>query len=238
MICCSIYISHQEVLGLCVSTYSSVRKFNFLSIPPISELTRSENMKSPVLFFCFLLSSIAFAYSYQNTSPAQLSPPIPGDFVIGLEDTLAVSVWKEPELSVKEVMVRPDGRISLPLIGEIQASGLTPKQLQERIAERLKDFVAAPNVTLVVLKIASQSVSIVGQVAKPGVYPMGSPLTVLELLARAGGFREEAKVKDISIVRKDAERTSYFSFNYKEVSKGQNLKQNIVLKSGDVVIVP
>jgi polysaccharide export outer membrane protein len=166
-------------------------------------------------------------------------PAISADFIIGLEDVLSINVWKEPELSVKEVMVRPDGKISLPLIGEIQAGGLTPKQLQVQISERMKEYVAAPNVTVVVLKIASQSVSIVGQVAKPGVYFMvGTPLTVLELLARAGGFREDAKTKKIAIVRKEGERTLHFPFNYKEVSNGQNLQQNIVLKNGDVVIVP
>jgi polysaccharide export outer membrane protein len=124
------------------------------------------------------------------------------------------------------------------LIGELQASGLTPKQLQDRISDRMKDFVAAPNVTLVILKVTSQSISIVGKVTKPGVYALSSPLTVLELLARAGGFRDEAKTKRISIVRKEGGRTSHFDFNYKEVSSGRNLQQNIMLKAGDVIIVP
>jgi polysaccharide biosynthesis/export protein len=195
-------------------------------------------MKLFVLMVCLLLSSFAIGQPYQNTVSGPPAQSMPSDFVIGLEDVLSVNVWKEPELSVREVTVRPDGKISIPLVGDIQASGLTPKQLQDRISERMKDFVAAPNVTLVVLKIASQSVSIVGQVAKPGVYFLGSPLKVLELLARAGGFREEAKTKNITIVRSEAGQTKHFSFNYKEVSKGQNLQQNIVLRSGDVVIVP
>jgi polysaccharide export outer membrane protein len=102
----------------------------------------------------------------------------------------------------------------------------------------MKEFVAAPTVTVVVIKIASQYISIVGEVAKPGVYYLGSTLTVLELLARAGGFREAAKTKKIAVVRKEGGKTRYFSFNYNEVADGENLQQNILLKSGDVVIVP
>jgi polysaccharide export outer membrane protein len=191
-------------------------------------------MKYSFLALIFFLSNCAIALPFQNPS----SEEVPKDFVIGLEDVLAVNVWKEPELSVKEVMVRPDGKISLPLVGDVQASGFSPKQLQDRITEKMKEFVASPNVTVVVLKIASRSVSIVGQVAKPGVYYLGAPMTVLELLARAGGFREEAKKKDISIVREEAGRTVSFKFNYKDVSKGKNLQQNVALKNGDVIIVP
>jgi polysaccharide export outer membrane protein len=135
-------------------------------------------------------------------------------------------------------VVRPDGKISVPLIGDIQASELTPMQLQNRIAERMKEFVAAPSVTVVILRIGSRSVSIVGEVAKPGIYYLGSPMTVLELLARAGGIRSDADQKKISIVRKEGTRTISYRFNYKDVSKGKNLKQNIELKNGDVVIVP
>ena len=188
------------------------------------------------MILCLLLSSAAAALpGQQQTAPP---PAQAADYVIGLEDVLSINVWKEPELSVKEVVVRPDGKISLPLVSDIQAKGLTPKELQNRIAERMKEYVAAPNVTVVVLKVTSQSVSIVGQVARPGVYYLGAPLTVLELLARAGGLKEDANAKKIAVVRNEGGRTSHFPFNYKEVSKGQNLQQNIVLKNGDVVIVP
>jgi len=189
-----------------------------------------------------------------STAPAgavQNPPPAPSaeapqeqkaaaakEYVIGLEDVLAVSVWREPELSIKEVVVRPDGKITLPLINDIQASGLTADQLQERITERLKDFIASPNVTVVVVRIVSQRVSILGEVGQPGVYPLASPMPVLELLARAGGLREYAQKKDIRIVRKEGGREVTFKFNYKEVSEGKKLSQNITLKSGDIVIVP
>jgi len=195
-------------------------------------------MKILTFSFCFLLASSAAVLGYQDGKPSPTSTTVSDDFIIGLQDVLSINVWKEPELSVKEVMVRPDGKISLPLVGDLQASGFTPRQLQDKISERMKEFVAAPNITVVVLKIGSQSVSIVGQVAKPGVYYLGAPMTVLELLARAGGFREEAKTKKIAIVRQDGNKTNHFSFNYNEVSNGRNLQQNISLKNGDVIIVP
>jgi len=201
------------------------------------------------VFFPALLSILitpAFASPIQRPSIIQGSVPgmnpakqvAADEFVIGPEDVLAISVWREPELSVKDIVVRPDGKISLPLVNDIQASGLTPRQLQQRIGERLKEFVEAPNVTVVVTKIGSQSVSIVGKVSKPGVYPLGAPMTVLELLARSGGFQDEAKTRRIRIVRTDGGQTTQFSFNYREVSEGKNLQQNITLKNGDVVIVP
>jgi polysaccharide export outer membrane protein len=160
------------------------------------------------------------------------------DYLIGLQDVLSILVWKEPELSVKEIVVRPDGKISLPLINEIQASGLTTRQLREQIAEKLRDFVASPNVSVTVAKSLSQSVSVMGRVGKPGAYLLGAPMTVLDVLARAGGLSEEAKPKEIKIVRTENGRTVQYSFNYKDVIKGKNLQQNITLKNGDIVLVP
>jgi polysaccharide export outer membrane protein len=195
-------------------------------------------MKFLLLAFWLVMLIANPAPAFQDQPPVAPQQALPDDYVIGMEDILSVNVWKEPELSVKEVVVRPDGKISIPLIGDIQASDLTPMQLQGRITERMKEFVAAPSVTVVVLKIGSRSVSIVGQVAKPGIYYLGSPMTVIELLSRAGGLREEAKKDKISILRNEGGKTVSFRFNYKEVSKGVNLKQNIELKNGDQVIVP
>jgi polysaccharide biosynthesis/export protein len=186
----------------------------------------------PLAICLVLLNSLVVLPSQQPTTE------VPADYVIGVEDMLAVNVWREPDLSIKEVMVRPDGKVSLPLVGDIQASGLTPKQLQERIVERMKEFVASPTVAVIVLKIGSRSVTIVGQVAKPGIYYLGSTMTVLELLARAGGLREEAKKSRISVIRKEGDRAVPHAFNYKDVSQGKNLEQNIILKNGDQVIVP
>jgi polysaccharide biosynthesis/export protein len=176
------------------------------------------------------------------SSPSANVPPQPAsypkEFVIGLQDQLSISVWKEPDLSLKEVVVRPDGKIGMPLAGEIQAQGLTTQQLQEKITERLKEYIAAPVVTVSITKISSSTVSVVGQVAKPGAYILGAPMTVLELLARAGGVTLDAKSKKIKVLRKEGNQTRQFDFNYNDAANGRNLQDNIVLQSGDVVVVP
>jgi polysaccharide export outer membrane protein len=160
------------------------------------------------------------------------------DYIIGVEDVLAISVWREPELSVKEVVVRPDGKVSLPLVNDIQASGVTPKQLQDQITGKLKEFVATPNVNVTVIKIFSHKVSVVGQVSKPGLYTLGSQMTVLDILARVGGLTELAKAKEIRILRNENGKSVQFPFNYKNVIRGKGLSQNIALKDGDIVLVP
>jgi polysaccharide export outer membrane protein len=160
------------------------------------------------------------------------------DYVIGAEDILSISVWKEPELSVRELVVRPDGKISLPLVNDVQASGITPNQLQARIAEKLKEFVASPNVNVTLVRVLSHTVSVVGQVHRPGLYTLGSSMTVLDILARVGGITEFAKAKNIKVLRNENGKVRQFPVNYKDVIKGTNLQQNIVLKSGDTVLVP
>ena len=159
-------------------------------------------------------------------------------FIIGPEDVLAVNVWREPELSIAKIAVRPDGKIGMPLLNEIQASGLTPKQLQEDITEGLKKFVANPNVSVIVVEVRSQVVHILGYVGKPGAYMLGGPLTIVELLARAGGLIEFAKSEDIQVVRKEKGKSIRFLFNYKKFIEGTNFDRNIQLRSGDVVTVP
>ncbi len=200
------------------------------------------NVRQFLFSICVLLSvCVGIQAQSPKVMPAASSPVTKsesGEYVIGLEDVLAVNVWKEPELSLKEVVVRPDGKISLPLVGDIQASGLTSMQLQDRISEKLKEFVASPNVTVSVLKVVSHSVSIVGEVRTPGTYVLGAPETVVELLARAGGLTEYANKKDISVIRKENGRTLQFRVNYKDIIKGKNLQQNILLKNGDIVLVP
>ena len=186
-----------------------------------------------------LMKSTRFSIQVQEDSDSRTeSSSIPKDFIIGAEDVLRINVWKEPDISVEEVLVRPDGKISVPPIGDIEASGMTPLQLKERIEEKLKNYVSSPVVTVVVLQIKSRYVSVVGNVEKPGVYYLGSPMTVLELLARAGGCNDWANLKSIAIVRKSENRSRYFNLNYKDAVNGINLQQNIVLENGDVVIVP
>lgn len=160
------------------------------------------------------------------------------DFIIEVGDVLRIDVYKEPELSMNEVIVRPDGKISIPLISDIQAGGLTPMQLKERVEERLKDYVSSPVATVIVLQFRHDSASIIGNIKNPGVYPLDSSINVLELLARAGGFSQFANTQNIAIIRKGGDRSQHYTFNYKDAIEGNNLQNNIVLKNGDVVIVP
>lgn len=192
----------------------------------------------------FILSIFAVVLSgttMAQVQPQETAPAVAGpgkDYIIGVEDVMTINVWKDPELSIRDVIVRPDGKISFPLVGDILADGLSVKQLQDTITEKLKDYITAPMVTVTVTKIFSKSVSIVGQVQKPGVYTIGSPMTVIELLARAGGPTIDAKTKKIKIFRKEEGKTLTFLFNYNDMVSGKNLSQNILLKSGDEVVVP
>ena len=160
------------------------------------------------------------------------------NYVIGRDDLLSINVWKETEIS-RVVEVRPDGKISLPLVGELQASGLQPIELQKQIAERLKSYLSNPEVTVIVQEVRSQKFNVMGQVARPGTYVLDKPMTVLDGLALAGGFRDFAKEKKIYVLRKQPNGTDVrLPFNYKKVVKGQNLAQNVALESGDTIVVP
>jgi polysaccharide biosynthesis/export protein len=178
----------------------------------------------------------------EETAPVQAQgaalPTVVEDYILGIEDVLSIVVWKEPDLTLRELIVRPDGKISMPLAGEMQAAGLTPKQLQNAIAEGLKDYVKQPNITVTVVKSLSRNVSVVGQVTRPGSYPIIGPATVLEIIARAGGLTEMAKTKNINVSRKEDGITKKYPFNYKDAIKGINFEQNIILKPRDVVLVP
>ena len=161
----------------------------------------------------------------------------PDDYVIGPDDVLAVVFWRDKDMSA-EVAVRPDGKISLPVLNEVVASGLTAEQLRARITEAATKFVTDPTVSVVVKAINSRKVFITGMVGKPGDYAIPGRTTVLQLIAMAGGLHEFADAKNISINRIENGRQLNLRFNYKDVSKGKNLKQNIELKPGDTIIVP
>ena len=158
-------------------------------------------------------------------------------YVIGPQDVLDVDVWKEAELSLV-VPVRPDGRISLPLLNDVQAAGLTPGQLAAQITEGLKKFVTNPQVTVIVTQINSQRVYILGEAVRPGAYPLLPGMTVLQALSSAGGFTMFANTKKVSVVRQTGGKQEKFSFNYKEAIGGKHPEQNIVLKAGDQIVVP
>lgn len=159
-------------------------------------------------------------------------------FVIGNDDVLAINVWKEPDIS-RSIPVRSDGKISLPLVGELQAAGRTPLQLEQEIAEKLKNYIGEPEVTVIVQQINSQKFNILGQVSHPGSYPMASAATVLDAIAVAGGFRDFAKQKSIYILRQNADGTqTRLPFSYKDVVKGRKTEQNVKLQPQDTIVVP
>jgi len=180
-----------------------------------------------------------------ETSVASPEPASPAgnvaldpDFKIGPDDVLAVNVWKEPEVS-QTVAVRPDGKISLPLVGELVASGLTPKQLEAAISHQLENYLSRPEVTVIVHEVKSRRVVVAGQVAKPGSYTMQASMTVLEVIAQAGGPLDYAKLKSIYVLRIAPDgHPIRLKFNYKDVIHGRNLDQNVRLEPHDTVIVP
>lgn len=159
-------------------------------------------------------------------------------YVIGPNDVLAVDVWKVTELT-RVLPVRPDGQISLPLIGDVQASGLTPHELQASLTEKLRAYFERPAVTVIVQQANSHHFNVMGEVQKPGAYNMTQPVTVLDALALAGGFRDFAKEKKIYVLRIRPDGSpERIPFNYREVIKGKNVAQNIQLRPDDTVIVP
>jgi polysaccharide biosynthesis/export protein len=177
----------------------------------------------------------------QTASAGATAPPAAShddSYVIGDGDVLNINVWKEPDVS-RILPVRSDGKISLPLAGEVQARGKTPHQMELAIGAQLKNFIAEPEVTVIVAEIKSQNFNILGEVTKPGTYPLSSASTVLDAIALAGGFRDFAKRKSIYVLRRDANGAeSRIPFNYKDVIKGSHAEQNIKLMAHDTIVIP
>jgi polysaccharide export outer membrane protein len=207
--------------------------------------------------FWVIVVILAFAVPGRGQETAERKPPaqaqaeaaagVPGaaqkaatqdpNFIIGAQDVLDISVWKEPELT-RVVPVRPDGKISLPLLNDVQAAGLTPLQLAAEISEGLKKFVTSPQVTVIVSLINSQRVYILGEVTRAGAYPMLPGMTVLQGLSSAGGFTLFANTKKIYVLRQENGKQQKLPFNYKEVLAGKHSEQNILLRAGDTIVVP
>jgi len=184
-----------------------------------------------VFLFSFCLINI---FPWVAPSIAQEEPP---DYLIGPNDILNIHVWREPELT-RDVTVTPDGRITFPLIGKIMAQGKTVTELKEIITKKLKNFITAPEVTVIVNESLSRTVYIIGTVNEPGPYPLSPNMTVLQALSTAGGFTEWADTKNIQIVRRDGKKEVQLRFNYKKFISGKNLEQNILLKPNDTIVVP
>lgn len=172
--------------------------------------------------------------------PTPPGPQALGDepYVIGPSDVLSVSVWKNPELSVANVPVRPDGKISVPLVPKVQAAGLTTDELKQALTEKLSEYVTAPEVTVVVTEVNSKRVYVVGEVARPTTIPLTQDLRVLDAIAIAGGFNPFADKNDIRILRhSNGDRVEY-RFNMDQYLDGDAPEANLVLRPGDTIVVP
>jgi polysaccharide biosynthesis/export protein len=170
--------------------------------------------------------------------PASQSERAPdSSYKIGPQDVLRIDVWKEAEIS-RAVPVRPDGKISLPLLNDVQASGLTAMELANNITEGLKKFINSPQVTVSVTEINSRRVYVTGEVSKPGAYPLLPNMTALQAVTSAGGFTQFARTKSIYILRNEGGKQTKYPFNYNDVVKGKRPDDNITLQPGDTIVVP
>lgn len=178
------------------------------------------------------------AESQQPTPADAAVKPHDNSYTIGNTDVLTINVWSEPEIS-RSLPVRSDGRISLPLVGEIEAAGKTPLQLEQVIAARLKKYISNPEVTVMVEQINSEKFNILGMVQRPGSYPLTLRTTVLDAIAEAGGFRDFAKQKKVYVLRQSANGSeARIPFNYKDVIKGKHPEENVRLQPNDTVVIP
>jgi len=187
-----------------------------------------------VLLFVGLSTASAQDKAVQTWSAKSQST----DYRIGAGDVIEVSTWKEPDLSRKEVLVRVDGKISFPLIGDIQASGMTPAELTETIQKGLTNYVTAPVVTVTVTNPGSQKVYILGEVLKTGEYPLFKTLTVLQAFALAGGFTQWASKDEIILLRKEGGKEKIYKINYKDIVRGRESENNLALQANDTIVVP
>jgi polysaccharide export outer membrane protein len=194
----------------------------------------------------FVFAALAVPSSSAAQGPASTSTPsptvptgvpLPAGYVIGPDDVLAIVFWRDDKMS-SEVTVRPDGKISLPLLNDIQAAGMTPDQLRAQVEKASTKFIAEPTATVVVKTINSRKVHIIGNVLRPNTYPLTGEMNVLQLIALAGGLQEWAKTKEIMILRKQDGQDRSLKFNYNDVSRGKNLQQNVTLMPGDTIVVP
>jgi polysaccharide biosynthesis/export protein len=196
-------------------------------------------MAGAIFAGALLFSSPLQARQQQGTTTQSQAKAATDDpnYVIGAQDVLDINVWKEPSVS-RTVPVRPDGKISLPLVDDVQAAGMTPMQLTSVLADKLKKFIDDPQVTVIVTQINSQRVYIIGQVARPGAFPLLPNMTILQALSTAGGLAQFANGKKIYLMRTEDGKPVKYPFNYKDVVSGKKPEENLVLKAGDQIIVP
>jgi polysaccharide biosynthesis/export protein len=195
-------------------------------------LSAQESSKSKIL-----VSKPEAAHVGNGVETKAVQPNEEPGYVIGAQDVLDISVWKEPDVT-RTVPVRPDGKISLPLVKDIQAAGLTPMQLESLITQKLQKFVTDPQVSVIVKEINSRRIFILGEVNRSGAFTLLPNMTILQALSGAGGFTQFANLKGIYLLRLENGKEVKYPFNYKEVINGQNPNQNMLLKPGDTIVVP
>jgi polysaccharide export outer membrane protein len=171
-----------------------------------------------------------------RAATAAVAPAVPKDYVIGIEDVLNVVFWRDKDLSA-EVVVRPDGKISLPMLNDVAAAGMTPEQLADTVQKAATKFVRDAGATVIVKEIRSRKVYVIGEVAKPGTFPLGGEMNVLQIIAEAGGFLEDAKKDQVTIVRVENGVERRYRFNYDDVVRGKRTQQNLRLLPGDTIII-
>jgi polysaccharide export outer membrane protein len=174
--------------------------------------------------------------SVDRSAPGQPPAPLPPGYIIGASDVLSIVFWRDKDMSA-DVTVRPDGKISLPLLNDIEVAGQTPEALRMKLQQISSKFLEDPDITVVVKEIRSRNVYIMGNVVKPSTLPLNADMTVLQLIAAAGGLQEYADSKNIMVMRNEGGRQQSYKFNYKEVINQKNIAQNILLKPGDIVVV-
>lgn len=193
--------------------------------------------KPKSLFGLLMILWFSILWPIKAAEVQQGHPQPPTEYLIGPEDVLEISVWKEEGLE-REVLVRPDGKLSFPLAGDVQAAGRTPEQVQTEITERIQRYIPDPVVTVTVKAIGGNKVYVIGEVKNPGSYVIGRYVDVIQALTLAGGLTAFARENSIKVLRREGTREIVVSFEYAEVKKGRKLEQNIFLRGGDVVVVP
>jgi polysaccharide export outer membrane protein len=204
--------------------------------------TSTMRQRTAWLFGVLPLSMLLLAGCGLAGTPASrptLTNGISHEYIIGAGDVLEILVWKNETLS-RTVTVRPDGKISLPLINDVQAAGMTPMQLREQIVQEMKTFKELPEVSIIVIDAKSRVVYLMGQVARPGAYPLGPNATVLQVIAQAGGFTQFADSNNILVIRRGdgTSKEQRIQVSYRSILKGQSTKGDVALQAGDTVIVP
>jgi polysaccharide biosynthesis/export protein len=176
--------------------------------------------------------------STRGTSAPSSADPVPNTYIVGEADVLRINVWKQPEISQASVVVRPDGMVSVPLVGEIKVSGLTPTQIEANLVTDLKQYMNEPRVTVTVAEIGSKLVYVTGEVQHPGAYPLAGPVDVLQIIAKAGGVTPYAHRRSVFVLREVNGKKQKVAVNYARIFHGKSPEQNIGLLPGDTVVVP